>query len=202
METHSFVPVELPVIILAAGLSERMGQAKAFLKWDKHTTFIEKIIQEYYSFEAGQVITVLNSDGYQHMLKEHPDIAEYSEIIINNDPEKGRLSSLKIGIKDLPQNTHCFIQNVDNPFVTSEILDAMDHLVDSDSYVVPVYDGHGGHPVLLGSSIIEYISQLDDTDQDLRMILQKFKRLEAQTENPKILININTKEDYKKYFNH
>lgn len=202
MESHSFAPVQLPVIILAAGLSARMGHSKAFLKWDKHTTFLEKIIQEYTSFESGQVIVVLNPDGYQQILNEYPAVAEYCEIIINPHPEKGRLISLKLGVSDLPQGTACYVQNVDNPFVTAEVLDAMDDLVEPDVYVVPVYDGKGGHPVLMGASVIDYISEIQEEDMDLHLILQKFKRIEVETKDKKILININTEEDYKKYFHH
>jgi molybdenum cofactor cytidylyltransferase len=202
METHSFVPVKLPVIILAAGLSARMGQPKAFLKWDRHTTFLEKIIKEYFSFESEQLILVMNQEGYQHVLLEHPDIAEYSEIIINPHPDNGRLSSLKIGINDLPQGTACFIQNVDNPFVTAELLDSMNDLANPDAYVVPVFEGKGGHPVLLGSAIVEFISTIEESELDLHLILQNFKRIEVKTDNSQILININTEEDYKKYFHH
>ena len=42
MTTNSIIKVQNSVIILAAGLSERMGQPKAFMKWNKHITFLEK----------------------------------------------------------------------------------------------------------------------------------------------------------------
>jgi len=198
MKTLSVVPIPHPVIILAAGLSERMGRSKAFLKWDKNTTFLEKIIQEYSSFGSGKVIVV----GYRQILSDFLAITEYSNIIINPNPEKGRMGSIKLGIKELPINSACYIQNIDNPFVTGEVLNAMNNFIKPDAYVVPMYAEKGGHPVLVSPEIIKEISLIDDPDYDLRKILNDFKRMEVKTNDEKILLNINTLSDYQKYFKH
>jgi len=199
MKTLSVVPIQHPVIILAAGLSERMGRSKAFLKWDKHTTFLKKIIQEYSSFGSGKVIVVVNQNGYSQILSDFPAISEYSNIIINPNPEKGRMGSIKLGIKELPANSACYIQNIDNPFVTGEVLNAMNNLIKPDAYVVPTYAEKGGHPVLVSSEIIKEISLIENPDYDLRKILNNFKRIEVKTNDERILVNINTLSDYQKY---
>jgi len=129
-----------------------------------------------------------------------PEIVEYAEIVINDHPEKGRLSSLKIGLKELANTAACYIQNADNPFVTAELLESMDRLTEPDAYVVPVYQQKGGHPVLIGSKIIDYICNYEKDDDDMRQMLSNFRRIEVKTEDIKILANINTMEDYKEYF--
>jgi molybdenum cofactor cytidylyltransferase len=201
MNIHSPNPEQLPVIILAAGSSDRMGQPKPFLKWDKHTTFLEKLIMEYSSFEAREIIIVMNREGYEKVKTETPAIVEYAKIVINEHPEKGRLSSIKLGLQYLKADKACYIQNADNPFVTSELLDAMDHLVESDACVVPIYQQKGGHPVLIGSKIIDYILSFEKDDADFRELLNNFRWIEVETDDKNILANINTLDDYKNYFN-
>ncbi|MGD0711673.1 MAG: NTP transferase domain-containing protein [Bacteroidales bacterium] len=202
MKEHQNSPEQLPVIILAAGLSSRMGVPKPFLKWDKHITFLEKIAATYSSFEAGQINIVLNSEGYKYIRNNIPQIAEYSEIIINKHPERGRFSSLKLGLQNIYANTACYIQNTDNPFVTEELLGLMDNLTKPDTYVVPVYKGKGGHPILVGAEIIKSLLLLDNTDYDLRELLNAYKKTETETTDMNILVNINSKEDYHNYFKH
>ena len=53
------------VVILAAGFSSRMKQAKFSLKFDNNRTFLEKIIEEYQTFAGKEIIVVLNSVGIE-----------------------------------------------------------------------------------------------------------------------------------------
>lgn len=202
MKEHQNSPKQLPVIILAAGLSSRMGVPKPFLKWDKHISLLEKIVATYSSFEAGQINIVLNPEGYKYVQHNIPQVAEYAEIIINEHPERGRFSSLKLGLQNIYDNTACYIQNTDNPFVTEELLGLMDNLTEPDTYIVPVYKGKGGHPILIGSEIIKHLLSLDDADHDLKVLLNSFKKREVETEDKNILVNINSQEDYHNYFKH
>jgi molybdenum cofactor cytidylyltransferase len=202
MPKFATVPVKLPVIILAAGHSERMMQPKPFLQWDKTTTFLEKIVTEYYTANAGQITIILNKEGYEKVKIEIPQIIEYAEILINEQPEKGRLSSMKLGLQYLPENSSCYIQNIDNPFVNAKLLDAMDHLAEPDAYVVPVYDKKGGHPVLIGTKVVDYILSYEKDDDDLRQMLNNFRRIEVQTDDKHVLVNINSIDDYHTYFSH
>jgi len=188
------------VIILAAGMSSRMGVLKPFLKWDKHTTFLEKIISEYKLININEIIVVINNEVYKQIKKEIPENIESVNIIINGTPEKGRMSSLKLGIQNFSKPTPCFIQNVDNPFVTAGLLTSLNHVIEPDNYIVPVYQGKGGHPVLLGTGIINNISLFEDPYSDLRKLLKNFKRIEVETDDKNILVNINTLNDYQKYF--
>ena len=47
------------VVILAAGNSGRMGEAKSFLKWNENTTFIQKIIDEYKNLVVKILLQIL-----------------------------------------------------------------------------------------------------------------------------------------------
>ncbi len=169
-----------PAIILSAGFSERMGQPKALLKWNPSTTFIEKIINEFCSFNCNPVICVINKSI-------EPDCSRLRvpsrvKFIINEHPESGRFSSVRTGINEITEADFCFIHNVDNPFWCS-----------------PVYAGKGGHPVLIPSSVIRVIANTHDLAITLADILNSFPRINMEMADDTPLRNINTRDDYKKY---
>ena len=61
-----------------------------------------------------------------------------------------------------------------------------------------MYQGHGGHPVLLGSSLVEFFNRQPDLP-DFRRELSRFERIEVPCTDEGILLNINTKDDYKEF---
>ncbi len=75
----------------------------------------------------------------------------------------------------------------------------MVHLVKNKSYVSPTFNKRGGHPVLLSKSICKYILQNGMNNEKLKTILGKFNKITTQS-HEHVLININSEEDYIKYF--
>jgi CTP:molybdopterin cytidylyltransferase MocA len=181
MMIHSLTQENPPVIILAAGLSERMGIQKPFLKWDGKISFLEKIISEYRFFHAKEMIVVLNFEGFRQLQKEIPGLENTLKIIINPNPEKGRMLSLKLGLKNLCESNCCFIQNTDNPFVDGFLLNSLNKIPAGDEYIIPVSNGKGGHPVLIGQKIINDILSVKENDFDLGKMLKNYKRREFHT---------------------
>jgi len=189
-------PVNLPVVILAAGLSGRMGTLKPFLKWDNKTTFIEKIIREYIRIGSEEILVVVNSMVHERLQKDLPQLYEWARIIVNPEPEKGKFLSLRLGLNELRTPDYCFIQNIDNPFIDEVLLGGMVDLRVSDGYVVPCYHGKTGHPLLAGKLLIGYIQTLGIKDYNLRLLLNPFRRIFFETENKRVLVNINSENDY------
>jgi len=187
-------------LILAAGFSNRMGQCKAFLSFEKGKTFLEKIIEEYTKFGISEIIVVINKNFENEMIM-NPFLRDKPKFVINLNPENGRWSSILIGLNALKRKNSCYIQNIDNPFVTTDLLFNLETKINIDNYVVPVIKGKGGHPILIGHEIIKSILSIDETDRDLKEFLIRFKRTEVETNDKNILVNINTLEDYKKIFN-
>ncbi len=187
------------VVILAAGSSHRMDFPKPFLLWNDKLTFIEKIIQEYKNYGCEHIITVLNTGGLDFYYQKKYDFLNDINIIINKHPEYERFYSVKSGLKALNKKIPCFIQNVDNPFVNLKILNELYKNKINKGYVVPCFLNKGGHPVLLGENIIEPILS-EKKNENLKVVLSKFERKNVSVKDEKILININTQEDYDKYF--
>jgi len=161
-------------IILSAGFSSRMKQAKFSLMFDKQKTFLGKIVQEYLDFNCNEIIIVMNSDGIK--LKEQLNLSFPINVkfILNKHPEKERFLSLKVGLKSLTEHNFTFMQNIDNPFVSQKILNTLYSNSVSDDYIIPSYKNKGGIPVLLSEQITSSIINETENDINLKEYLQNF----------------------------
>ena len=182
-------------IIPAAGNSGRMGCNKAFLQTREGLTFARHLVNFFELYGCKPVILVVNDQfcltGFH---------GENMSTVINHEPEKGRSRSIHLGIQRVPQGRACFIQNIDNPFVEPGLIDRLAVPLTPDGYSVPVYDGHGGHPVLLGSKVVDFLRHQTGS-YDFREVLQLFNRVEIPFPDERILWNINTPDDYKEFIN-
>ena len=184
-------------IILSSGLSQRMGQPKALLKWDESTTFIEKIINEFVKAGSTKIVCMIN-EIIELSCKEL-SVPSNVEFVVNHHPDWGRFYSILTGVNTLKKNNYCFIHNVDNPFVRSEIIDKLWSHRKPGHWCSPSYNGKGGHPVLLSKEITNKISTTSNLDLTLRDILTQFPKIQVSTTDNNILRNINTPEDYNKW---
>ncbi len=185
-------------IILASGLSERMGEPKALLKWNGTTTFLEKIINEFVHAGCSKIICTLNRKIENSCSKFNvPNMVKF---VMNEHPEWGRFHSLTIASQEAIVSDFCFIQNVDNPFVNAEIIEKIYTQRSFDAWCSPIYNGKGGHPVLLPQIIIQKIVQAQNNYLTLLDILKPYQRINVEINSDVILRNINTPEDYATYF--
>jgi len=127
-----------------------------------------------------------------------PFQAENLVTIVNHHLEKGRSWSVQLGLDQVPDGCGCFIQNIDNPFVEPGLLDQLIGPLTPDGFSIPVYHGRGGHPILLGNKMVDFLRHQRGS-YDFRQILQQFTRVEVPFKDERILWNINTPEDYKEF---
>ena len=183
-----------PVIILAAGRSGRMGNDKAKLKYNDHSDFIGHLLNSYFDAGVSKMILVVN----EKFLAQDNNFPSTVSVVVNRHPEKGRLSSMLCGMQLLEFGQSCFLQNVDNPYIETGLLQALSQVSTPESYVVPMHNGRGGHPILLGSEMIRYILT-SGYIRDFRTVLSRFARMEVEWADEKVLLNINTPDDYLKF---
>lgn len=182
------------VIILAAGLSERLGFPKLSLQYDENNTFIEEIINQFLDFGCTEVIVVVNEKGRKY-------VSEKSiKLVINEHPEWHRFYSLKLAIESMLQNNPVFVHNVDNPFVNPEVLNELVKHYKQADYLAPEFEGRGGHPFLLSEKIVNDIRTEDRNQVHLKEFLLQYPKLKIAVKDKNILVNINTEEEYIKYF--
>lgn len=183
------------VLITAAGLSGRMGVAKAMLKWNDKMNFLQKIIATYTDFGCSEIIVTLNEDTFDYFKAFSTSSVHF---ILNLHPELERMHSIQLGLKALKTISCCFIQAIDNPFIETKLLEEIYLHKLADKFITPTYKGKSGHPILINRRIIETICQTEVQKQQLNEVLKQFPRKAIAVEHPEILYNINTLEEYQK----
>ncbi|MEZ5197454.1 MAG: NTP transferase domain-containing protein [Bacteroidales bacterium] len=187
-------------IILAAGESERMGELKPFLMFDKELTFLEYLIMTYIDFGVETPLVVVNEKVLKRIRNEDNVFFRKCQLILNQYPVKGRFYSVALGLNECIKSSSVFIQNVDNPFIGSELLEKMADSLSGFDFVVPQYNGKTGHPVLISSKLAGQLLKRYHETSVLNDVLKSFKRHEIQVADPKVLANVNTPKEYQNYF--
>lgn len=193
--------MQTSAIILSAGLSSRIGFPKAFLKWDEKTVIMEKLIAEFQSFGINEIIVVINDRFLEYYAKNEYRFLENCIVVTNNQPNLGRFYSIVIGCKALTSVSHTFIQNVDNPFTSAELLKELNAIIEHNDIATPNYQGKVGHPVLLSKKVIEDLRNYsgENYNVNFRNFIAQYNISGIDTADEKILVNINTLKEYKKY---
>lgn len=180
-------------VILAAGLSGRMGTDKALLNHPRGGTFAEFLVSGYLLAGCDPVVLVV-----------HPGIVSHAGtipgalVVVNDDPGAGRGRSVRLGLAAVPSGRFCFLHNIDNPFLDDALAKKLLAAALPGHSTVPVYRDRGGHPVLLGTRVADEI-RAATPDRVLREILSGYPRTEVDWPNPAILLNLNTPESYREF---
>lgn len=187
-------------IVLAAGLSERMGKPKPLLKFND-TTFLGQIISVLKSSDADGITVVLGAEA--ETIQNSIDFSG-TNIVINKDYQKGQLSSLIAAIVQTPQETEAILLClVDNPFITKEVVNkVVSRFKETNNpIIVPVFNKERGHPTLFSRSLFNELLNAPE-DKGARHVLysNEDKVLEVEVAESGILTGIDTPEDYKSHF--
>ncbi len=175
-----------------------MKTHKALLPFSESKNFLKTIIDTYKNWGAGKIAVIINP----HLEKRIRGIRN-KEIcwVVNPHPEKGRLRSIQLGVRSLNDCSYIFIQNIDNPFVSPLLLSRIFKARKLDRPIIPMFQGQGGHPVLIGKNLFHTFFHEFDRRTTLRDILRKLSPLRIETGCPEVLVNINTPQAYHGYFN-
>lgn len=191
---------ESAVIILAAGSSGRMGFHKPLLHYNDDESFLEHIFNVYTEADIGQVVLIASSSLYEVLIRKDFEFLKQITLVLNAEPEQGRLFSVKMGVENTMEESYCFIQNIDEPFVDVKLIQNMASKVRPKAYSQPYMNEHGGHPVLMSPEICRDLKTTAYKDVSLKDFLASYQRIEVPVKKETYFININTVADYKSYF--
>jgi molybdenum cofactor cytidylyltransferase len=188
-------------IILAAGTSGRMGYPKAALKFNDDANFTQHLCNQFVNAGCEKVVVVINEDTAQIFSENNVSFPQNIVIVINDNPDYGRFYSLQLGLNNCSNADAVFITNADNPFADPDLLLKLQANLDSADYVYPVFNGKGGHPIVISSKVIAEILRKDYNNIILKDFLHQFKAKSIETDCDKILTNINTEREYLELIN-
>jgi len=183
-------------IILAAGMSKRMGTIKSLLPWGDGL-LLDRVIDNAHRSELSTLIVVL---GYGAQTIAEKINFQNSEVVINPDYRKGHSSSLQAGLGGVSADTDgaLFLLG-DQPFVTAEIINSLIHAFTSrpSALVIPTCRGKRGNPVLVHRAIFDRLQKISG-DTGPRVLFDQLREqiLEVEVSDPAIHIDMDTMEEY------
>ncbi len=131
-------------LVLAAGAGRRYGMPKALVRY-QGKLFVERAVQVLIDGGCEPVLAVLGA-GAEEVHEQLPDL----NAVDNPDWATGMGSSLRVGLKALPEVDAVIVLPVDTPGVTAEAVRRLAALATPKALLRAGYNGEPGHPVLLG----------------------------------------------------
>ena len=190
----------VPAVIPAAGRSQRMGSQKALLDAGGRS-FLARILATLREGGAGPLLVVVrDTDG--PLAQEARDHG--GNVVLNPDPSIGPVASLQAGLRSLPNHAPAVLfAPVDHPLFTAATVECLIRgFVESRApLVVPAFEGWRGHPVLFSRNVFPELLE-ENLPEGARTVVRRYldDRLQLSVDDPGILADIDTQEDYRKHF--
>ncbi len=190
------------VAVLGAGRSRRMGQRKLLLPW-KGTSVIGHLIQIWREAGASQIAVVCAGD--------HPDVIneldrlgfDTGSRILNPNPDRGMFSSIQGAARWSGWQTgltHWVIALGDQPHLEQSTLTTMCAFAAAQAEHIcqPAYGGRAAHPVFLPRNDFQELATAEA--HDLKAFLARQNVVRCQIEDPGLVCDMDTPEDYRRLF--
>jgi molybdenum cofactor cytidylyltransferase len=194
MKSHD----NIAALILAGGRSSRMGALKPLLPLGGRL-IIEGVISLFreagisdilvvVGYQAEKIIPLLENQGVRWVINEHYD--------------RGMFSSVQVGVRNLTGDCRAFfLSPADMPLVNTVTLKKLVAAYQERKLDVyhPCYGQKRGHPPLITAALIPSILAFAEPG-GLRALLSRRKgtSLDVACDDPGILIDLDTPEDYER----
>jgi len=165
---------KLTGLLIAAGLSSRMGKPKALLLQDGLPFAI--VILKKMSLVCDNIIVVLGHSAekikreLQVFIINSEELKSRVKFVSNEQYEIGMFSSLKCGLTEVKKSVWLLYHFVDQPGLPKIFYQEFTNQIDNElDWIQPAYKYEKGHPLLLHNSIFNSILELPD-DSSLKEI--------------------------------
>ncbi|MEH7417814.1 nucleotidyltransferase family protein [Neobacillus drentensis] len=198
----------LPIkaVILAAGVSSRMGKFKPLLLIDGKPMF-EIVLTKVLSFPFQEVTAVVGYKGNELKEAIHVEDNRFNWNMNENFLE-GLSSSIKAAIDFVPYETSGVLVFLgDQPLIRSSTIDQIlkvimekDH-AQSQCIVQPTYNGIPGHPVFISAQMFPYLNDITG-DQGAKPIFKYAdKHIYIPLDDEGTILDVDTRQDYQNIVN-
>ena len=185
----------LGIVVLAGGLSRRMGEAKLLLPWGD-TTILGATLRTLTQVAHADFIVV--GGGYFEEVEKV--VAEFNKpAVFNKEYATGEMvSSLKVGVSSLGGVSGALVCLGDMPLLRKETVDLLieTHQRFPEKIIAPTFGGRRGHPVLFSVDYFEAILGLGEGEKPNSLLTGV---VEVEVADEGILIDIDTPEAYEKF---
>jgi len=194
----------VPGIVLAAGLSTRMGEPKALLPAGRDRqgpTFVRQIVTVLLAGGASDALIVGRPED-DRLRNEVESLDSPARFIVNEHADRGQLSSLLAGLNaaDRPGVHAVLVTPVDVPFVSAETIRALIAAAASGAALArPTYGGRHGHPVVFARALFDELRHADP-DQGARAVVHAHHAdvVNIAVDDRGVLHDIDRPDDYQR----
>ena len=190
---------EVCAIVLAAGLSGRMGEANKLFEEIQGKAIIDHSIESISKSKVSELIIVSSEISNERIRIKY---GARFRMIDNPDYKTGMTSSIKAGVKSLEKDIDGYmICLADQPLIKTE---TFDKLIDSFTLkfkedkaciIQPIYEGKKGNPVIFSSSFREAILNHTEPEGCREIVKLNLSHLElVEVSDPGIHLDIDTRE--------
>jgi len=188
-------PLRVSAIVLAAGISTRMGAIKQLLRIGSKT-LLENVLSNLLRAQVSDIIVVLGSSAEE--IRQQVPLGNV-RVVMNEAYRDGMGTSLRTGLSAIDPGTDAaLVVLADQPFVQPGTID---HLIEQyrlrrPQIAIPMYQGFRGNPVLLDRSVFPELMSLTG-DIGCRAIFGAHAEsiLKVPVEDIGVLLDVDTKAD-------
>lgn len=186
-------------IILAAGLSTRIGEPKQLLPFEG-STIIETVIDNLLESKLEEVVVVVGHEAVNiKACIQHKPV----KVVYNSDYRSGMLTSAQCGVRAISNSTDAFaLTLVDQPFITSDLINLVveAHAQTDCGITLPSYGNRRGHPVIFDSRYAADILALEPENGGVRTLFRKYAHdiHYVVVGTDRVLRDIDYRKDYEK----
>lgn len=191
----------MEIVLLAAGRSSRMGQAKLLLPFRGEAIIVHALRA---ALQSGYPV-ILVTGWYEEQIKTllEPSLKQWGNalhIVQNHNPAQGQFSSTQVGVKQLSDNTPFYIALADAPLIQAHHYRQLEPLLGNYDGVRPFYHTTPGHPVLCAPSLRTTILGAPVTVA-MRELLETRNIRRFETNDPAWITDIDTPTAYNNLIN-
>ena len=185
----------IEAVVLAAGVSSRMGKPKQTLLLNG-VPMLQKVLEVFRRSNVGKVVVVLGGNAVEVRRR----VRFAGELVVVNPKFKeGLSSSLRLGLEHVGTEADAAIIALgDQPFVLPTTIDKLVETYEQSEarIVVPTCQGTRGNPVLFDRSVFPQIARIRG-DMGAKSVVQKNAAdvLEVEVPDRGVLIDIDTPSD-------
>ena len=185
-------------LILAAGLSERMGECKALMPMARNSA-LEVIVTR---MRAAGVESITIVTGWHEEAIRREALRLGCDTAFNPAYKTGMFSSVVTGVKALKDSSDAFfLLPVDIPLVKTAtyraMIDAFSEGYGTPEVIYPAFMGERGHPPLIGRELIGPILDWHGRNGLGGLLGERARSIDVPTADRAVLLDMDTQNDYK-----
>ncbi len=183
----------ITAIIMASGLSKRMGENKLLLEFEG-VPIIEHTFKEIKKSNIKEVIVISQYNEIISLSKKYK-----FKCIYNDNAAIGQSESIKLGIINSSKCDGYMFFVGDQPLIDSFYIDKImnEFNKDNEFIIIPKYNNKKGNPVIFPYKKREDLLNLQK-DEKGKKVVNNYDKIKFVQVSESMLIDIDNKEDYKR----